>query len=126
MKSCIFAGLVLSFLGLTTSSPLVKRDDFNAEDWLGLDLIRLNNPEYCTPEQADVIKKTIRKVADTFIPHARENFKTHGVNDGAFHQVFMGRGETKHHWEVSQHLTLFYFRHGQSEIRSLTALLDRQ
>lgn len=101
MKAGVVAGLVLSLSGLTTSSPLAQRDDFKTEDWQGLDFSRVNNPEYCTPEQAAVIKETIRKVAFEFIPHAIKNFDTHGVKDGAFHQIWMGRGETKINWEVS-------------------------
>lgn len=104
MKAFVFSGLVFSIVGLTTSSPLAQGDDqFSDDKWLGLDLKRVNNPDYCSPEQAAVIKETMRKVADEFIPHAISNFDKYGVHDGAFHQIWMGRGETKHHWEVSLH-----------------------
>jgi hypothetical protein len=100
MKTGIFAAFVLSALQLATSSPLAKRE-FKTEDWVGIDWRNVLDERKCTPEQAAQIKETVRKIGDEFAPFATANFEKHGVKDGAFHQIFMGRGQTKNHWEVS-------------------------
>jgi hypothetical protein len=74
MKASFLGGLALSLSQLVASTPVEKRA-LGPDDLLGLDLSNIENPAKCTPEQATIVKETIRKVAYEFIPHARDNLK---------------------------------------------------